>query len=67
MNSLAIVTGGHVRVGLEDNLFLDAEKTRPATNRTLVDRIVRLAETAERPVATPLEARTMIGLGAPPR
>jgi uncharacterized protein (DUF849 family) len=67
MNSLAIVTGGHVRVGLEDNLFLDAEKKRPATNRSLVDRIVRLAEAAERPIATPLEARTMIGLGAPPR
>lgn len=67
MNSLAIVTGGHVRVGLEDNLFLDAEKTQPATNRTLVDRVVRLAEAAGRPVATPLEARAMIGLGAPPR
>jgi uncharacterized protein (DUF849 family) len=67
MNSLAIVTGGHVRVGLEDNLFLDAEKKHPATNRSLVDRIVRLADAAERPIATPLEARTMIGLGAPPR
>jgi uncharacterized protein (DUF849 family) len=67
MNSLAIVTGGHVRVGLEDNLFLDAEKKHPATNRSLVDRIVRLADAAERPIATPLEARTIIGLGAPPR
>ncbi len=66
MNSLAIVTGGHVRVGLEDNLFLDAEKKRPATNRTLVDRVVRLAEASERPIATPIEARAMIGLGEPP-
>jgi uncharacterized protein (DUF849 family) len=67
MNSLAIVTGGHVRVGLEDNLFLDTEKKHPATNRALVDRLVRLAAAAERPIATPLEARAMIGLGAPPR
>jgi 3-keto-5-aminohexanoate cleavage enzyme len=67
MNSLAIVTGGHVRVGLEDSLFLDVDKERPATNRSLIDRIVRLAAAAERQVATALEAREMIGLGPPPR
>jgi 3-keto-5-aminohexanoate cleavage enzyme len=67
MNSLAIVTGGHVRVGLEDSLFLDVDKERPATNRLLVDRVVRLATAAERQVATPLEAREMIGLGPSPR
>lgn len=66
MNALAIVTGGHVRVGLEDSLFLDAEKKRPATNRSLVDRVVRLASAAERDVATPAEAREMIGLGPAP-
>lgn len=66
MNSLAVVTGGHVRVGLEDNLFLDEEKTRPATNPALVDRIARVAESVERPRATPLEAREIIGLGPAP-
>jgi len=65
MNSLAVVTGGHVRIGLEDNLYLDAAKQRPATNCELVQRISRLAEVAERPVATPAEARAIIGLPQP--
>jgi 3-keto-5-aminohexanoate cleavage enzyme len=54
--------GGHVRVGLEDNLYLDVRKTRPATNPGLVERIVALAGAAEREVATPAEARAIIGL-----
>ena len=62
MNSLAVVTGGHVRVGLEDNLFMDSGKTRPATNPLIVHRIARLAAAAERPCATPAEAREIIGL-----
>ena len=66
MNSLAIVTGGHVRIGLEDNLFLDVEKTRPATNPLLVGRIARLAAAAERECATPAEAREIIGLASRP-
>ena len=64
MNSLAIVTGGHVRVGLEDNLFMDVEKTRAATNLLLVERIARLAAVAERECATPAEAREIIGLSS---
>ena len=43
VNSLAIAMGGHVRVGLEDNLWLDARKERPASNRELVDRLAQLA------------------------
>ena len=62
MNSLAVVTGGHVRIGLEDNLFMDAGKSRPASNCELIKRIVRLAEAAERPIATASEARAIIGL-----
>jgi uncharacterized protein (DUF849 family) len=65
MNSLAVTMGGHVRIGLEDNLWLDVEKTRPATNIALVERIVALAHAAERPIATPAQARELIGL--PPR
>lgn len=64
MNALAITMGGHVRVGLEDNLWLDVEKTRPATNVALVERIVRLAQAAERDIATPAQARELIGLPA---
>ena len=62
VNSMAIATGGHVRVGLEDNLWLDARRERPATNLALVTRLVRLAHAAERGIANPDEARTMIGL-----
>jgi 3-keto-5-aminohexanoate cleavage enzyme len=62
VNSMAITMGGHVRVGLEDNLFMDAERTVPATNVSLVKRLVRLADAVGRGVATPEEARRIIGL-----
>jgi 3-keto-5-aminohexanoate cleavage enzyme len=62
MNSLAVVTGGHVRIGLEDNLFMDSGKSRPASNCELVKRIAHVAHAVERPVATPMEARAIIGL-----
>jgi 3-keto-5-aminohexanoate cleavage enzyme len=63
VNALAVTMGGHVRVGLEDNLYMDAKKERPASNPALVARLVSLAEAAERDIATPAETRTMIGLG----
>ncbi len=65
MNSLAVAMGGHVRVGLEDALWMDAEKTTPATNVALVERIATLARAAGREPCTPAEARALIGL--PPR
>jgi uncharacterized protein (DUF849 family) len=62
VNALAIVSGGHVRVGLEDNLYHDAQKIRPADNPALVQRLATLAQAAGRQIATPAEARRMIGL-----
>lgn len=62
VNAMAIAAGGHVRVGLEDNLWLDTDKQRPATNVALVERLVTLARACEREVATPHEAREIIGL-----
>ena len=62
MNSLGIVMGGHVRVGLEDNLFFDSKKKQPATNLGLVERLANLAAAVGRAVATPQEARAMIGV-----
>ena len=56
----AIAMGGHVRVGLEDNLYYS--KGRLARNEELVARIARIAEEAGRPVATPDEAREILGL-----
>jgi 3-keto-5-aminohexanoate cleavage enzyme len=62
VNSIAITMGGHVRVGLEDNLYLDAKKEKLATNLMLVERLVRLAKSVEREVCKPYEARNIIGL-----
>ena len=62
MNASAILAGGHVRVGLEDNIHYDAARTQLATNVQLVERISRLAAEFERPLATCAQARQMIGL-----
>jgi len=66
MNALAVAMGGHVRVGLEDNLFLDTAKRVPASNLLLVERIARIAQAMGRPIATCAQARRRIGLGDPP-
>jgi len=62
MNVAAIVAGGGVRVGIEDGLYYDMKKTQLATNEELVRRLVRVAAEFERPVASPAEARQMVGL-----
>jgi 3-keto-5-aminohexanoate cleavage enzyme len=59
----AIAMGGHVRVGLEDNLYYS--KGRLAKNEELVERVARIAQEAGRPVATPDEARAMLGVKGP--
>lgn len=62
VNVAALVEGGGVRVGLEDNIYYDHDRLDLATNRRLVARIVRLATELQRGVATPAEARVMLGL-----
>jgi 3-keto-5-aminohexanoate cleavage enzyme len=59
---LAIATGGHVRVGLEDNIWFDRRRTRLATNAELVARVAAAAEPAERPLSTPAQTRERLGL-----
>lgn len=58
----AIAMGGHVRVGWEDNPYLDDRGTPATTNAQLVEKIVRIARELGREVATPAEARAIIGL-----
>lgn len=58
--AMAIVMGGHVRVGLEDNLFV--RKGELATNVQLVEKVVRLAHELDREIATPAEMRALLGL-----
>ena len=59
----AIAMGGHVRVGLEDNIYYT--KGQLATNQDLIARVVRIATEMGRPIATPAEARTLLRLPAP--
>jgi 3-keto-5-aminohexanoate cleavage enzyme len=62
MNSLAIVSGGGVRVGLEDNIWFDAARTRLATNSDLLSRIHHLADACERKVMSPAKLRELLHL-----
>jgi len=62
VSTLALAMGGHVRVGLEDNLWFDRLRTIPADNEGLVRRVVDIAAALERPPATSDEARGAIGL-----
>jgi uncharacterized protein (DUF849 family) len=61
MVAQAMLLDGHVRVGLEDNLYLD--RGVHATNATLVDRAVNIIENLGGTVQTPAEARVTFGLG----
>ena len=56
----ALLMGGHVRVGLEDNIYYS--KGELATNARLVKRIVNLSRDLGREVATPEEAREILSL-----
>jgi 3-keto-5-aminohexanoate cleavage enzyme len=56
----AIVIGGNVRVGLEDNLYMPDGS--PASNPLLVEKIVRIAGEVGREIATPDEARSILSL-----
>jgi 3-keto-5-aminohexanoate cleavage enzyme len=62
LNAYCILAGGHVRTGLEDNLWF--RRGERATNAGLVARAVRLAHELERPVASPDEARELLGVRA---
>jgi 3-keto-5-aminohexanoate cleavage enzyme len=61
MAAMAIIMGGHVRVGFEDNIYLS--KGVPAkSNAQLVEKVVRIAGELGREVATPEEAREILHL-----
>lgn len=60
LSTAAIVMGGHVRVGMEDNLFMPDGSL--ASNPLLVEKIVRIARELGREIATPDEARDVLSL-----
>jgi len=58
---LSIKHGGHVRVGLEDNIYI-SKGVKAEGNKDLVEEVVRMASKFGRQVATPEEARKILGL-----
>src|SRR5207237_194807 len=64
MIAAALALGGNVRVGLEDNFYLDAAGTQMArSNGDLVAKAARMARDAGREPATVQEARALLSLG----
>lgn len=63
--ALAAMLGGHCRVGLEDNLYLERGVLAPS-NAALVEKAVRVLELTGAPVATPQQAREILGLKGRP-
>ncbi|MEO0820100.1 MAG: 3-keto-5-aminohexanoate cleavage protein [Pseudomonadota bacterium] len=63
LNEWSIAAGGHARTGLEDNVRLDRETLAPS-NAALVRRTAEICAANDRPVATPAEARAILGLAA---
>ncbi len=64
MAVMGMVMGGHVRVGLEDNIYY-SKGVLAKSNAQLVERVVRIAREFGREVATPSEARKI--LSSPPK
>ena len=62
MNVMALLSGGGVRIGLEDNIWFDAARTQPATNRALVERLIKIAADLELRPYSHREARVVLGM-----
>lgn len=61
LGAVAITMGGHVRVGLEDNIYI-SKGVLAKSNAEMVEKIVRLARELDREIATPDEARKILNL-----
>lgn len=64
MVAQAVMLGGHTRVGMEDNLYLERGVPTPS-NAALVEKAVRIIELLGEEVATPAQARAILGLAVP--
>jgi 3-keto-5-aminohexanoate cleavage enzyme len=63
LNEWSVAAGGHARTGLEDNVRWDKSTLAPS-NAALVGRLADICVKHDRPVATPAEAREILGLRA---
>ena len=66
LNLFSIVMGAHVRTGMEDNIYYKKGELAES-NGQLVERLARFSQELGRDVATPLQARRMLGLSETPR
>ncbi len=64
MLAQSFLLGGHARVGFEDNIYLEKGKLAPS-NASLVEKAARVISDLGGAVATPAEARAMLGLNKP--
>ena len=62
INTMSLLSGGGIRVGLEDNIWYDDERTRLVSNKDLLMRIKNIAETLGKKPLTHQEARLKLGL-----
>ena len=65
LTTMAILRGGYVRVGLEDNLYYRKGQLL-RSNAEAVERIVRIARELNRQIATPTQARELLSLAPTP-
>ena len=61
MAMMGLILGGHIRVGMEDNIYYE-RGVLAKSNAEFVERIVRIAKEYGRETATPREAREILGL-----
>lgn len=62
VNNASIIMGGHVRTGIEDNIWYDYEKNELTTNVKTILRLREMAKIIGREIAKPQETRKMLGL-----
>lgn len=59
-NSLGVIAADGIRIGLEDNLWLDKEKDIPVSNEILIDRLINQCNSFQREVASAKDVRCML-------
>src|SRR6185436_12006229 len=63
MVAQTVLLGGHPRVGMEDNIYLEKGKLAPS-NAALVEKAGKIIQILGEEIATPADARAMLGIGA---
>ena len=62
MNAMSLIVGGGVRIGLEDNIWFDDNRTKFATNKGLIERILSISKVLGRIPYSQKETREILGV-----